>query len=64
MKTNKQIQEAEIQEALRKFQERGGLIRILTSEKTPLLNLVGRKYGQFENLFEHHFGPETFFTSY
>ena len=59
MKTNKTITKEEIQEALRRFKADGGLIRKLPSEIVPPALLVGKKYGRYENLMEHHFTSES-----
>lgn len=48
------VSEEEIQEAIKKFKAQGGLIKHLPKEVVPSSILVGRKYGRFENLLEHH----------
>lgn len=44
----KNISEQEIQMAIELFKSRGGLMKQLPAEKTPILNLVGRKWSQYE----------------
>lgn len=54
MKPKKTISEREIRIALKKFKISGGLIKKLPTEVVPPSMLVGKKYGQFENLLENH----------
>ena len=44
--------EKDVVEAVRKFQEQGGLIKKLPDEVISGNNLIGRKYGCYENLGE------------
>ena len=54
-----QIEQAEVQKAIADFIAGGGIAIHLPDEKTPILNLVGRKFGQFEDLFVSDLaGPE------
>lgn len=46
------ITEAEIQQALKKFQAKGGLIKKLPDEVVPAHNLVGNKWAMYENILE------------
>ncbi len=48
MKQKSQISEEEIQKALKKFQEQGGLITKLPDEVSPRNPMVGSKFGMFE----------------
>lgn len=51
MKSHKAvITEAQIQQALEKFKNQGGLIRKLPDEVVPPHNLVGAKWGMFETI--------------
>ena len=51
MKNNKAvISEQEIQEALKKFKERGGLIKKLPDEVVPAHNLVGNRWAVYETI--------------
>ncbi len=50
MKNKKVISEEEIQQAIKKFQEEGGLIRTLPAEVVPAHTLVGAKWGVYENV--------------
>jgi len=59
MNANKQIHEEEIQEALRGFKFRGGLIKKLPKEVVPPSLMVGKKYGIFENILEHHLNSDS-----
>ena len=43
-----QIREEDIQKALKKFQESGGLIKRLPDQINPNRSLVGAKYGVYE----------------
>ncbi len=47
-----QIQEADLQEAIRRFQARGGLIQKLPDQPDPVRNLVGAKWGIYEPVFD------------
>ncbi len=47
-----QIEEADIQEAIRRFQARGGLIKKLPDQPDPVRNLVGAKWGIYEPVFD------------
>ena len=47
-KNQKSISDQEIQKALKKFKEKGGLIRKLPSEIVPRSALVGAKFGIYE----------------
>jgi len=49
MRTRTSITETEIQEALRRFRERGGMVRRLPAEFVPRPNRVGWRHGAFEN---------------
>ncbi len=59
MEKNIKITEEEIQQALRVFQDEGGLIKVLPNEVVPPFLLVGKKYGRFENVMEHHLTSES-----
>ena len=51
MKSNKAtITELEIQQALKKFKEHGGLIKKLPAEIVPAHNLVGSKWAMYETI--------------
>jgi hypothetical protein len=51
MKRNKAvISEQEVQEALNKFKERGGLIKKLPDEVIPTHNLVGSRWAVYETI--------------
>jgi hypothetical protein len=51
MKNNKPvITEAEIQQALQKFQKRGGLIKKLPDEVVPTHNMVGARWAVYETV--------------
>ena len=56
MKDNTIITEVEIQQALKKFQERGGLIKQLPDEIVPRHTLVGAKYAVYENVSDEAAG--------
>ncbi len=47
-KESEKITEEEVKEAIKRFEENGGLIRQLPEEPTPRLNLVGKKYAVYE----------------
>lgn len=51
-KKQQSVSELEIQEALRKFKERGGLIKKLPDEVVPSHNLVGSRWAQYEAIQE------------
>lgn len=46
------ITSADIQQALKKFQKKGGLIKRLPDEDTPPRRLVGFRYGTYELVSE------------
>jgi hypothetical protein len=48
----KAITEAEVQEALRNFKERGGLVKKLPDEIVPTHNLVGARWAVYEPVQE------------
>jgi hypothetical protein len=48
MKEKKVITQEEVQQAIRKFQERGGLIRRLPDEIVTAQALVGARYSVYE----------------
>ena len=48
----KQITTLEVQQALKNFREKGGLVLRLPAEKVPRHAMVGNKHGMFENPVE------------
>lgn len=46
----KAVTEAEVQQALQKFQAHGGLIKKLPDEVVPAHNLVGAKWAVYETI--------------
>ena len=48
MKKTTHLSERQIQEAIRRFQTRGGLIKQLPPEVIPRSLLVGARHGRFE----------------
>ena len=48
------VSHEEVQRAIKKFQENGGLITQVPTEGNPRRRLVGSKYASFEAVFESH----------
>ena len=60
MKGKSQISEDDVQRAIRKFLQEGGLIKRLPDEVTPRSVLVGAKWGMYEPVLEFtNAGSET-----
>lgn len=59
METTKTTTEEEIQQALRSFAVDGGRIKKLPGEIVSPFLLVGKKYGMYENIFDHHLTSES-----
>ena len=55
------ITEQEIQKAIESFKSKGGLMKQLPAEKTPLFNLVGRKWSQYEELVTADFSSPEYY---
>ncbi len=58
MKDNPIITEEEVQQALKRFQERGGLIKQPPDEIVPRHTLVGAKYAVYETVSNEGTGAE------
>lgn len=58
MKNKQVVTEQEIQKALKKFKEQGGLIKKLPDEIVPNHNMVGAKWSMYEAIQENGSGAE------